>query len=336
MANGIQNLDPSLWQRIKRMMNPLDDEGQMKTGGMDISPEALRTVAELGLDFTPGVGDVKAAFYDAPKSFKAAWESPTTLGKAGNTGAGILALASAIPFFGLPADVLRAIRKGKLSKADMRAIDEVREGSSQHLFNKESLGNAMRNNPWSHEIGVHMEPKAFLKLAAPLEKPRPGALESIEEAIRIGKPLDDIPLLNIKHPASIKARYGLTDTPRLAEVVGHEGRHRAMVFDDLDYKTMPVRLRVPDYGDTKGIRWGQQHQGPGEYEFVEEYPELLMRQPGKHIINLKTNRRTGEIIADEGRDPNELSAFLSSIQFPVPQDAYEILRGIRSLYPRNN
>jgi len=70
MANGIQNLDPSLWQRIKRMMNPLDDEGQMKTGDMDLSVDDAKLVAELGLDFTPGVGDVKAAFYDAPKSFR--------------------------------------------------------------------------------------------------------------------------------------------------------------------------------------------------------------------------------------------------------------------------
>lgn len=98
--NGLLNPDTPWW-------NPVDDEGRMKTGGMN-----LPNVPEWLVDFMPGVGDAKAVFYDAPKSFKAASESPTLVGKAGNTGAGLLALASAFPLFAMPLDALRAGIKG--------------------------------------------------------------------------------------------------------------------------------------------------------------------------------------------------------------------------------
>jgi hypothetical protein len=108
MANGIENLDPNLWEKIKRLMNPIDDKGQMKTGGMNISPEDARFAAELGLDFTPGVGDAKALLYDMPRSLRDAGNAPTLLGKAGHVGLASLAGLSAIPFLGMPADALRA------------------------------------------------------------------------------------------------------------------------------------------------------------------------------------------------------------------------------------
>ena len=48
--NGLLNPDTPWW-------NPVDDEGRMKTGGMN-----LPNVPEWLVDFMPGVGDVKAVF----------------------------------------------------------------------------------------------------------------------------------------------------------------------------------------------------------------------------------------------------------------------------------
>ena len=298
MANGIQNLDPSLWQRIKRMMNPLDDEGQMKTGDMDLSVDDAKLVAELGLDFTPGVGDVKAAFYDAPKSFRK-----------GDTAAGILALASAIPFFGLPADVLRAIRRGTAytlpserlvsPKYVKRAIEEATEGGSRHLYNEQSLGYAMRFLRDAPEIGVDMEPEAFLKFARELQNPNPESLKSIRDAIKLQKPLDDIPFLNIaRRPGE-----------RIADVVGHEGRHRAIVHRDLGHKTFPVRFRAARFeiptSKSQGIRFGRQDldynfKPKDEFNYVDPWPTKLVKEDGEKVYD-----------------------------FPIPREGYNMLAGLR-------
>ena len=298
MASGIQNLDPSLWQRIKRMMNPLDDEGQMKTGGMDLSVDDAKLVAELGLDFTPGVGDVKAAFYDAPKSFRK-----------GDTAAGILALASAIPFFGLPADVLRAIRRGTTytlpserlvsPKYVKRAIEKATEGGSRHLYDKQMLGYAMRFLRDAPEIGVDMEPEAFLKFARELRNPDPNKLKSIRDAIKLQKPLYDIPLLNIaRRPGE-----------PIADVVGHEGRHRAIVSRDLGYKTFPVRFRAARFeiptSKSQGIRFGRQDldysgEPKDAFNYVAPWPTKLVKEDGEKVYD-----------------------------FPIPREGYNMLAGLR-------
>jgi hypothetical protein len=116
MANGIESLDPNLWEKIKRLMNPIDDKGRMKTGGMNMSPEDARFAAELGLDFTPGVGDVKALLYDMPRSLRDARNAPTPLGKAGHAGLATLAGLSAIPVMGKPFDFLRAALKARKAR----------------------------------------------------------------------------------------------------------------------------------------------------------------------------------------------------------------------------
>lgn len=145
MANGIESLDPNLWEKIKRLMNPIDDKGRMKTGGMNMSPEDARFAAELGLDFTPGVGDVKALLYDMPRSLRDARNAPTPLGKAGHAGLATLAGLSAIPFFGKPFDFLRAALKARKAKkilSNRKAMDlKVFHGTARPMD---------ANNPWEY------------------------------------------------------------------------------------------------------------------------------------------------------------------------------------------
>ncbi len=61
----------------------------------------LRQLFGVALDFTPGVGDVKAAGFDAPRQFGE-----------GENMAGIISLLSAIPGIGILGDLIRAGSKG--------------------------------------------------------------------------------------------------------------------------------------------------------------------------------------------------------------------------------
>lgn len=64
-----------------------------ETGSM---ADFLRALGGLGLDFTPGVGDVKAVAFDAPRQFEE-----------GENLAGLLSILSAIPGVGFLGDLLR-------------------------------------------------------------------------------------------------------------------------------------------------------------------------------------------------------------------------------------
>ena len=86
-------------------------------------PEFLQMLGEIGLDFTPGVGDVKAAAFDAPRQF----------GEGQNL-AGIISLLSAIPGAGILGDLLRRTRfgRGASDKAGSQAFENLieRRGAS--------------------------------------------------------------------------------------------------------------------------------------------------------------------------------------------------------------
>ncbi len=55
------------------------------------------------------------------------------------------------------------------------------------------------------------------------------------------------------------------------DVIGHEGRHRAMALKAAGYDTMPVELRMSH------LRWSQQND-PDDFDYVAEWPKSLRAQ----------------------------------------------------------
>lgn len=92
----------------------------------------LQALGELGLDFTPGVGDVKAAAFDAPRQF----------GEGENL-AGLLSLLSAIPGIGILGDLVRAGGKGaKRAGRGTEGLGGVREQIFRDLVPPDPFGDA--------------------------------------------------------------------------------------------------------------------------------------------------------------------------------------------------
>jgi hypothetical protein len=256
MANGIQNLDPNLWEKIKRLMNPIDDKGQMKTGGMNMSPEDARFAAELGLDFTPGVGDVKALLYDMPRSLRDARNAPTPLGKAGHVGLATLAGLSAIPFLGMPADALRAGIKAlrKYTKKRPTPNEMLSKAPTQAQINEMGLsGDADYTMDFMTQ--GQRPPKTDAELRAKWGRPERPAWESDPDAWRDARrdgsggegigptykmTMDDTGAMrpgNWRHGQQQLNRYDDWDTPhllrRLAEEVPESQRMDPAVLEEI-------------------------------------------------------------------------------------------------------
>lgn len=83
----------------------------------ELNPDSdfLRGLFGLVADFTPGIGDAKAAFFDAPRQFEA-----------GENVGGVVSVLSALPGVGLFGDLIRAFTKRRrVSRAVPRAEDVI-------------------------------------------------------------------------------------------------------------------------------------------------------------------------------------------------------------------
>jgi hypothetical protein len=112
--------------------------------------EQYRKTLALGADFTPGLGDIKAIFHDAPELFKT-----------GHPIWGSIALASAIPVFGAPLDFIRKGKKFRIVDSAFRLPNgevivaprpEGSTGLRPHIhqlgdLNQEQLGKVMADGP---------------------------------------------------------------------------------------------------------------------------------------------------------------------------------------------
>ena len=81
-------MDPDLLKRLIQIaFSAANDPSRMGVGEIGDQPNIdAGAVTEMAADFAPGIGDVKAAFIDAPQQFKG-----------GQNVAGIISLLSAIP-----------------------------------------------------------------------------------------------------------------------------------------------------------------------------------------------------------------------------------------------
>ena len=112
-------------------------------------------------------------------------------------------------------------------------------------------------NPKSRDTLIRMPVQDFLDVAAPITGPDghvgKGSIdkrERIDKLLADGTKFNDIPYLGFEH-----------DGKGAAEVVAHEGRHRAMALRDRGVTHMPVIFtsRPGKYGGA--IRWGSQEDG---------------------------------------------------------------------------
>lgn len=92
-------IDPTLFAQQDATANPSNTQG----GGV-IDDGSLGLLG-LGLDLTPGVGDAKALFHDAPRDFRE-----------GHPISGTVAALSAVPVLGIPLDVVRKIPTASVAR----------------------------------------------------------------------------------------------------------------------------------------------------------------------------------------------------------------------------
>lgn len=133
------------------------------------------------------------------------------------------------------------------------------------LFDPRALMLAGNQNDKSLEKLVYMDPRDFLRLAAPLPGGRPDPIRygGIDQVLSGGGRLSDVPALWTAPGEGIEAG--------LRFVRDHEGRHRASWLRDHGYDAMPVRLV------DRNIRWGQQLD-PNSFDYRADWPEHLVNE----------------------------------------------------------
>lgn len=172
-----------------------------------------------------------------------------------------------------------------------------RKISNQPEFIKSPETNASK----SRETEIVMSPTEFLDLSDDLFE-RNVSLDSerfIKNQIEKGEPLET-PFLNFD-----------LDDKGVATVIGHEGRHRARVLEEMGIDEMPVRLRSQGRNE---IRWSEQSD-PNNYDRLDvPWPKLLLPQ----------NKSSGSMVRFPVSDP---------LSKPSPDLEYEpVMLGDTLLY----
>lgn len=169
------------------------------------SPKA-KSLLQMGVGLTPVFGDVMSA--------KDAFDSALK----GEYGEAILNGIGVLPFIPSLAGI---IKNSPLKDAT-------------ELFKPSKVKHALEEtaDPMAKERLVYMKLDDFLNSAKKIENPREEKIKSIKEALDNNIPLDDVPYLIIRTDSKNKR----------GQVVGHEGRHRAMVLKERGYDYMPVRI----------------------------------------------------------------------------------------------
>jgi hypothetical protein len=114
---------------------------------------------------------------------------------------------------------------------------------------------------------VRMDPKDFLKMAEPLrDGPDPDKMARVQRIIQEGGDFT-IPELDFYTDRS----------GRIAQVKGHEGRHRAIAMSNLGYNDYPVIITShTGFDNPTSIRWGDL---PKDFKL----PSLMRGQEGNEI-----------------------------------------------------
>lgn len=127
--------------------------------------------------------------------------------------------------------------------------------------------NDVEANAKSRETLTYMSPGDFLLMAE--EGHDPDKMRGIIDLVKNGTKFNSTPVLLFTH-----------DGKGLAQVIGHEGRHRARVLQALGVEEMPVILKSIG-GRGREIRWGSQNN---PIDKVPVMPTRLRGQDGRATI----------------------------------------------------
>ena len=128
------------------------------------------------------------------------------------------------------------------------------------VFAEQALRQARNQSPMSRQIMVDMDIDEFLNLA---ESGPTVPNQRVRDALSSGEKFSDVPFLMFDNMGG-----------GLAQVVGHEGRNRALALKEIGRTTMPVRLWSTEGGPGQAIRWGAQGD-PSDYSFVGDFPSRI-------------------------------------------------------------
>ena len=251
----------------------------MAEGGSVLSKISLKDSAVFIAEMTPIIGDAMAAkdIWDEIQREDTNWGYVGALG-----GAAIVGL---IPGIGdLAAKAIKVGAKKGLSLAKRIDLDTSSMGSGlgnvkfkpkvkvKEPFDLKALATASKQNDASREILVEMPIDDFLKAAK--KEISPEKLAGTRELVKSGTPFNSIPYLSFKNIGD-----------GTGEVVGHEGRHRAIALKEAGETTIPVRLMSQGSETGSSIRWGKQND-PKDMDYVEVLPTKLIEEEGKAIVNM--------------------------------------------------
>ncbi len=151
----------------------------------------------------------------------------------------------------------------------LRSIPNLKDGASQHdgdsFFDmRDSVETSDEN---SRSTLVYMSPADFLRMVE--DGLNRNKEEKVADLIRHGVKFISLPLILFEH-----------DDRGHAQVVGHEGRHRARALQGLKIGDMPVILRSLSSENGRAIRWGSQ---TNKQDRIDRFPTILFGQRGSSI-----------------------------------------------------
>jgi hypothetical protein len=120
---------------------------------------------------------------------------------------------------------------------------------------------------------IEMRIDRFLDLTEKLDTPEEQKIHNIKEIIKKGIKFSDLSFLKTETEGSI------------AQVIGHEGRHRAIVLKELGYITMPVVI------SDSNIRWSEQEDSTS-YDYKKDFPTKIKSENGSPMYPFPFKRET--------------------------------------------
>lgn len=160
--------------------------------------------------------------------------------------------------YGVMMPVAGAILAGTMTPEQAQAgvVTKAARESMLKFFDQAEVDNAIRQagSRKSREALTQMPIDDFLALAR--EGYSPAKAAGISDVSKF----DDLPFLNIRSEDGI------------ANITGHEGRHRARRLKELGESTVPVRIK-------SDIRWDQQDD-PTLWDYEQDYPQILFNEDG--------------------------------------------------------